>query len=111
MKRAQDYHQSVRSVALANSTAIGYSILITATLALLADTTTAPDFADVFAATLSTLGVFAIIEFAATDRFRKRKANDSNEEIMIGTTFNFFAVGMSVLGVYGVTKVTDGLWK
>jgi hypothetical protein len=99
----------VASAAFANSTAFGYSIMITATFAVANRAQQHGDILDYFAFALgAALGV-AIVNAAVTRGFRRRLDEAPPEVVMMGAAINFVSVLLAMLAGLGTVEALPEL--
>ncbi len=79
-----------------NSTAFGYSIMITASFAALSSLRGSPALAEVFGFALGAAVTFPLFQGLATAWFRRRPDTSPREVVIKGTALNFLSVGLAV---------------
>jgi hypothetical protein len=99
----------IASAARANSTAFGYSIMITVTFAVANRVQQKGDILDYVGFALgAALGV-AIVSALVTRGFRRRLSEAPPEVLMMGAAINFASVILSVLAGLAVVELLPGL--
>jgi hypothetical protein len=99
----------IASAAFANSTAFGYSIMITVTFAVANRAQEQGDILDYFAFALgAALGV-AVVNAAVTRGFRRRLDEAPPEVVMMGAAINFVSVILAILAGLGTVEALPEL--
>jgi hypothetical protein len=99
----------IASAARANSTAFGYSIMITVTFAVANRVQRTGDILDYLGFALgAALGV-AIVSAVVTRGFRRRLREAPPEVLMMGAAINFVSVILAVLAGLAVVELLPGL--
>lgn len=91
--------------AVANSTAFGYSIMITVTFGVISRTAGGGTVGDLFAFAAAASLAVGLIDAVVTRGFRRRLKPVPTEIWMLGTAMNFFSVTLAVGASLGVAEV------
>ena len=94
--------------ALGNSTAFGFSIMITASFGMLATVIGKPDAGELFAFGVGAAVAVALIEGAVTRGFRRRVDPAPAEIAMLGTALNVASVTLALAAALGVAELVSG---
>ena len=87
------YARGLRTSARNNGPAYGYSVTITATLAILSAVEGAPGVLEVFTFAGGAIAAFTLIEAAASRGFRRRFEDEPSVVEALGSAFAFLSVG------------------
>jgi hypothetical protein len=87
------YARGLRTSARNNGPAYGYSVTVTATLAILAAVEGAPRVLEVFTFAGGAIAAFTLVEAAASRGFRRRLEEEPSVVEALGSAFAFLSVG------------------
>ncbi len=79
-----------------NSSAYGFSIMITASFGMLVQALGEPSVTDVFLFAAGGVAAFSVLEAAATAGFRHRTHAERPDVVALGSAFSFLSVGAGV---------------
>ncbi|MGH3098732.1 MAG: hypothetical protein ACRDMV_22315 [Streptosporangiales bacterium] len=96
------------SSAVNNSSAFGFSILITATFGMLSSFQAKPDVAQIVWFALGAVLPFSLLEAAASRGFRRRPSTQGQEVVMLGTAANLVSVAAGLGVAYLISALLHG---
>lgn len=91
-----------------NSTAFGFSIMITVSFGMLSNVEGAPKVFELFLFGVGAAAGLAILEGALTKGFRAEIERTSQEVRLLGTAMNFMSVAAGVAAALAVGELFDG---
>ncbi len=102
--------EAIATSAMGNSTAFGYSIMITVTFGMVSRVQGTPTIAELFGFAAAASVAVAVIEGLITRGFRRRLKRAPNEVVMLGTAMNVFSVTASVAGALAMATALNGFF-
>ena len=96
MMRFALYSRGIRTSITNNSTAYGYSILITGSLAALNTLVGAPSISALFLFVLGAAGAFAVLEMLASKFFTVRIRGEPSDVVVLGSAFNVVSISLGL---------------
>lgn len=95
-----------------NSTAFGFSIMITCSFGVLSNLHGSPAVGDIFGFGLAGAATFMLLHGLASDLFRHSPQTAPRQVVMLGTALNFLSVGLGVgaAALVGLLVVTAAAW-
>ena len=103
------YARGVLEAVRGNSTAYGYSVVITSTFAVLTALHGTPEVGDIFIFLSGAAAGFTLVEAAASGGFRHVERAEPAEVVLLGTAFNIVSMA-SGLGAATVTGYLVDPW-
>ncbi len=103
------YARGMLEAVRGNSTAYGYSVVITSTFGVLTALHGAPEVRDVFIFLAGAAGGFTLVEAVASGGFRHVERAEPAEVVLLGTAFNIVSMA-SGLGAATVTGYLVDPW-
>ena len=86
-----------------NSSAYGFSILATVTLASLTSKYGAPDVAELFLFVAGAGGGFILVEALGSKLFTERMRGEAPETVVLGSAFNIFSISAALGAALGIS--------
>jgi hypothetical protein len=101
------YARGVRTSIRNNSTAYGYSVMITASLAALTALEKQPKLGELFLYVGGAAAGFAIVEATVSNFFRDRVRGEPSEVIILGSALSFLSISSGLGTAILVAKLSD----
>ena len=101
------YGRGIRTSIRNNSTAYGYSVMITASLAALAALERQPKLGELFLYVAGAAAGFAIVEAAASNFFRDRVRGEPSEVVILGSALSFLSISSGLGTAILVGKLSN----
>lgn len=99
------YRRGLRSSVVNNSSAFGFSVMITTTFGMIQHFKGSPTFLQVMLFGICAVLAFSIIEGVASNGFRRRPDTHPGEVIMLGTAANALSVAIALGVAYAVSEL------
>lgn len=96
------YRRGLRSSVINNSSAFGFSVMITTTFGMMQHFKGSPTVSQIILFGVGAVLAFSIIEGAASNGFRRRPHTHPEEVIMLGTAANVLSVVIALGVAYAV---------